>query len=579
MSGFDIFYKKNNNKDLFSYFSDNSDNRITKMQNYIPIYSRFFSLVETNSNKINLNNKYSIKKIREQDTENKFKIIVESDDENKTTHARNAFFKYAPLLDPTKYMAGKYKDISKNIIINLPKLNNTNVLKKIVCYDNSAYTDAFFSYLSSQLLNTYKFTHGLDFFGSFLGIKEKFRVEITDELEYLYDYEHFHENKNILFSTDEIHEELLDDDTRKNRKGLQIGDDTELEIANIDNSIFEDVFQALTENNIGKHNIFFDDLKISKMDYERKCNSDKSDNKTNSACSSRESETSGDEQDDEQDEQDEQSDEDGKSYESSDFSDITNEISNVFANVFEFPCQIICLENLENTMDFLIDNTNLSDTHLISALFQVIMTLIVYQKLFDFTHNDLHTNNIMYQKTEKKYIHYFYNNKYYSVPTFGKIYKIIDFGRSIYKFKDKQISSDCFYNKGEASGQYNFSIFKNKNKKEIKPNNAFDLTRLGCSLYDHYIEEIENDVKTPLSKLIMEWVTDDKGKNILYKKNGEERYPDFKLYKMISRKCTVNTPQSQLNKPVFQKFITTKKKIGKKAKIINIDKLSLMFTN
>lgn len=59
---FDIFYKKNNNKELFKFFLNNSENRITEMQNYIPIYSRFFSLNETNDNKINLNNKYSIKK-------------------------------------------------------------------------------------------------------------------------------------------------------------------------------------------------------------------------------------------------------------------------------------------------------------------------------------------------------------------------------------------------------------------------------------------------------------------------------------------------------------------------------------
>jgi len=51
---FDIFYKKNCNKELFDFFTDNSKNRITNMQNYIPIYSRFFSLSEANNNKINL---------------------------------------------------------------------------------------------------------------------------------------------------------------------------------------------------------------------------------------------------------------------------------------------------------------------------------------------------------------------------------------------------------------------------------------------------------------------------------------------------------------------------------------------
>ena len=579
---FNIFYKKNDNKDLFNFFTDNSENRITEMQNYIPIYSRFFSLTESNDNKINLNNKYSIKKIKNQETENKFSILVENNDKNKTNISKQAFFKYSPLIDPTKYMAGKYKDISQNIIRKLPKLNNKNILKKIDCYDNSAYTDSFFSYLTSQLLNNHRFIHGLDFYGSFLGIKENFKIDITDELEYLYDYDYFHKNKNILFRTDEINEELLDDDTRKNRKKINIGDNERLNIENIDNTIYEGVFKELTLKNVEKHNLCFNDIKITNIDYEREKEiENKSDNKTNTECSSRLSDTSDEGDDEGDDEDDDECDDEGddegegdEGYSDDEFSDITNELTNIYASVFNFPCQIICLEKLDNTLDYLLEETNISDNHIISALFQIIMTLIVYQKLFDFTHNDLHTNNIMFQKTERKYIHYYYNDKYYSVPTYGKIYKIIDFGRSIYKFKGKQISSDCFYNKGEASGQYNFSVFRNKNKKEIKPNNAFDLTRLGCSLYDHYVEDVDSEINKPLVKLITDWITDDTNKNILYKKNGEERYPDFKLYKMITRKCTKNIPEFQLTRPLFQKFISSKRKIGKKANIINIEKMA-----
>ena len=510
---FDIFYKKNNNKELFKFFLDNSENRITEMQNYIPIYSRFFSLNETNDNKINLNNKYSIKKIKNQESENKFKILVEANDANNTNHSKDAFFKYSPLIDPSKYMAGKYKDISQNIIHNLPKLNSKNILKKFNCHDNSAYIDSFFSYLTSQLLNTYKFIHGIDFYGSFLGIKENFKFDITDELEYLYDYDYFHKNRNILFRTDEINEELMDDDTRKNRTKIDIGNNEEIKIESIDNDIYDGVFEELTKENIEKHNLFLNDIKITNIDYKRENEIENvSDNKTNSECSSRISDTSNEE--DEEDEEDEEEDDE--------FSDITNELTNVYANIFNFPCQVICLEKLDNTMDYLLEETEIKDREVISCLFQVIMTLIVYQKMFDFTHNDLHTNNIMFQKTEKQYINYYYNDKYYRVPTYGKIYKIIDFGRAIYKFKDKQISSDCFYNKGEASGQYNFSVFRNKNKKEIKPNKAFDLTRLGCSLYDHYVEDVENDSNKSLIKLITDWITDDNNKNILYKKNGEE---------------------------------------------------------
>ena len=90
--------------------------------------------------------------------------------------------------------------------------------------------------------------------------------------------------------------------------------------------------------------------------------------------------------------------------------------------------------------------------------------LITYQKAFHFTHNDLHTNNVMYNEKDKKYINYHYNGQYWQIPTYGKIYKIIDYGRAIYSYQGKEIISDSFFKTGDAAGQYNFSIFHNKNK-------------------------------------------------------------------------------------------------------------------
>ena len=71
--------------------------------------------------------------------------------------------------------------------------------------------------------------------------------------------------------------------------------------------------------------------------------------------------------------------------------------------------------------------------------------------MFNFTHNDLHTNNIMYVETDTILI-LFYNNKYYKVPTYGKIFKIIDFGRAIYTYKNELMCSDSFsLTDGDAS--------------------------------------------------------------------------------------------------------------------------------
>ena len=77
----------------------------------------------------------------------------------------------------------------------------------------------------------------------------------------------------------------------------------------------------------------------------------------------------------------------------------------------------------------------------------------------------------------------------------------------------------------------------------------------------------------PISKLINEWCTDDNGRNILYKKCGEERYPDFKLYKMIARKVHNHTPQKQIEKPMFDSYRIPRKKLSKKATLIDIDSI------
>ncbi len=197
--------------------------------------------------------------------------------------------------------------------------------------------------------------------------------------------------------------------------------------------------------------------------------------------------------------------------------------------------------------------------------------------MFLFTHNDLHTNNVMYVSTNKKYIYYVYNKKTYKVPTFGKIYKLIDFGRSIYQFNGKLFCSDSFQMGGDAATQYNTEPYFNDKKPRLDPNFSFDLCRLACSIFDYVVDDFESikniNECSSLVKLIVEWCIDDNGINILYKNNGVERYSDFKLYKMIARCVHNHTPQVQLERKEFNKYLISNKNIPKNEVIINIDSL------
>jgi hypothetical protein len=141
------------------------------------------------------------------------------------------------------------------------------------------------------------------------------------------------------------------------------------------------------------------------------------------------------------------------------------------------------------------------------------------------------------------------------VPTYGRIYKLIDFGRAIYSFQGKRFCSDSFAAGGDAYSQYNCEPFLNEQKPRLEPNYSFDLCRLGCSLYDMLDNNEKNSL---LYKLVDKWCTDDEGKNILYKKTGQERYPDFKLYKMIARTVHKHTAKAQYTDPAFLQFLCEK---------------------
>jgi hypothetical protein len=179
----------------------------------------------------------------------------------------------------------------------------------------------------------------------------------------------------------------------------------------------------------------------------------------------------------------------------------------------------------------------------------------------------------MYIHTNIEYLYYIYDSQLYKVPTFGKIYKIIDFGRSAYQYNGHLLFSDSFAPNGDASTQYNCEPYYNEKKQKVETNRSFDLCRLGTSIYDFIIEDdnIDESQLDEFQKTIVRWCQDDNGKNILYKKNGEERYPNFKLYKMIARTVHRHTPESQLKYPVFAQFCITDKENVDSKNIMNID--------
>jgi hypothetical protein len=594
---FDIFYYKPPRNNLFL---ETLENIVDRPQQYIPIYKNFFDLNETNYNKIILNQKYHIVNGRKivdsavdavelgwSQTENDAFIFGQLGTSTPDALVREkiVFIKFSPVLDPIKFMIGKY-DLADPRVRTLPSINSTeeDCLGKVLDTNNSSYIDGFFTYLTSQLLHNHGFIHGIDYYGSYMGIQKKYKMNVVEDLEYLQKSKFFRKNIGVLFDVENI--ELDEYDNSRNCKSRLVisdfEDDLSIDDLNIEGGTApaaaaatepnaESIYEK-TENDDSSYtdsslNYTSDNDDDASLSFESLSDfSEDDDDDESKTAAKKSSSVSGAAADDE------------SSYTTITDS-TTDDVDIITATIYDFPVHLICLEKCEDTLDKLMEENGLSQNEWKSALMQVIMSLIVLQKSFHLTHNDLHTNNIMYIKTPAKYIYYKIENQYFRVPTHGRIFKIIDFGRAIYTFRGRVFCSDSFDFGGDAAGQYNFPPYLDDKKPTIEPNYSFDLCRLGCSMYDIFIddENPETDDLLPVQNLIYEWCCDDNGKNVLYKSSGEERYPDFKLYKMIARTVHKHTPLSQLSRPIFRDYLwkdgTSSLDVMKKGLFVDIDSI------
>ena len=233
------------------------------------------------------------------------------------------------------------------------------------------------------------------------------------------------------------------------------------------------------------------------------------------------------------------------------------------ANIKKVPVQLLLIENLDATLEDLIHDEGFTQELLISGYFQITFALLYMQKNYQFTHNDLHINNIMYASTEKKFLYYKINNIYFRVPTYGKIFKIIDFGRAIFTFKNKTYMNDVFSDQGEAGGQYYYpsqvSFMNKRCKQKVSPNYNFDLCRLSTTVLD----EIQNLDKNPLDDKALQFIIsmclDKEGTNFC------ECEDDFNLYINIAKNACHADPKDIINHSIFKNYRIKKKQFPKKS--------------
>lgn len=601
---FDFSYIKPNVKQVIADL-ENEPFQMTHSQLYTPINELFMKLNDTNADSTTPNYNWFIQSVKH--------LPITTETKTETNHTDNlqftcvnhngsektvdGFIKYSPLLDPIRYLVGKY-DISDNNLKSMPLYNQQNSHPKIHETDNASYVDSFFSYLSSKLLHEHKFLNAIDCYGNVLGLKKVLTMDVVDDMEYLMDSDFFIKNNSVLYDMDnEFHAQILNRDSRSKKVALKF-DNTDndennanFEVDNLEsleelNIAFEDNIQELENTDC----IEITDLTDAEISIPSKRNrTDGTSSTCSSNCSSRtsltcdsddeEGDNDGEGSDDNNNDGSEDGSENGSGDEGDDSdmeTDSTASEDKALVNIYNFPVNAIFLEKCENTLDYLCsEDEDFDSEELCAALMQVIMSLIAFDKCFELQHNDLHTNNIMYIPTEKQFLYYKVNNTHYKVPTYGRIFKIIDFGRATYKFRGNQLCSDSFHKEGDAHTQFNFSKHYNSSRPVLKPNGSFDLCRLATSLLDFLIEDMEEleTTKDPVIHMVADWCKDDNGRNILWKSNGDERYPGFKLYKMIARTVSKHKPILQLERPILEKYKCNRKSIKKSTNLMNIDEL------
>lgn len=643
-----IGYQKRKNEALFQSLLAHPRLAISSPQNYMPLYDRLFSFNSIGAaNQVQLKTTWNLHQVKtsagggggrgddDDGSELVHQCVLQQQQQQGGDKfaQRKVFFKLAPLLDPFKYMTGKY-GMDESQLLQLPAWRaapSSLAQVKMADPNNTAYIDGFFVHLSSQLLHRFGFVHGIDHFASFLAIKPNYKVNVYDDIEDLAKNAFFNSQCGQWFHVEEF-SHLITAPPLAAAVGMGVPAETGESAPKVHLKVSDEEVELVLDGEVEEEEEEADadadappelvpllpdkscepelelvstaDVVAIARDTSSQCSAALSD------CSSRTSYTSIDDNNSVQEWSGSEA-EAGVAAASASMSSASASASasspssvssrrssrssrtsrnsgnsgnsgssfddddeKLMATLSAFPVHVIAMEHCGTTLDDLLYDYDLSEGEWLAMLMQIIMTLLVYKRAFWMTHNDLHSNNVMFVPTNKTHIHYLYGGKTYRVPTYGRLFKIIDFGRAIYSFCGKRFCSDSYAASGDAATQYNTEPYLDAKKPRVDPNFSFDLCRLACSLLDAVVDDPKhNRAESAVLRIVSEWCCDDRGLNMLYKSNGEERYPNFKLYKMIARHVHKHTPEAQLERPEFAKFASesaasaaapSKKKKGKK---------------
>jgi hypothetical protein len=550
----------------------------TDLQTFFPTLSRIYRLSKHQSPHVWLDNKWRIVGLDISGTSGPCNLqLVNSRDASGASidsESKRAYLKVTHLLDPIRWMKGRY---SLPQHTGLPWHTRTwfTAMNKLQDPDNQAYVEAMASYALGRLREEGVSPHFNEFYGAFCARAAVYRYNLSDEYQSFKNARWFwNGQKRGLYSlcvVDAANPEkpVLEELVNELLREPSVMDDSDERSSVSEEEIAVEGGDTGPEEVGSLHS---DDL--SEMDFESSGDED-----------TEEGGGTGDEETDSDDE---------------DAAETDDEDDYRIYSVFrKFPVMLIAVEENRGTMDQLLDNekavgvpigTPEWEERWSAWLFQVVAALSCAQSLLGFTHNDLHTNNVVWTETTEPYL--WYKNRaggVFRIPTFGKLFRLIDFGRSIFSINGKCFISDDFRTGNDAEGQYCFKPLHPHPREEerVAPNPSFDLSRLAVSLLDGVFPEapaekeggtvlskeeglVVRETVSPLYNLLWSWMVDDDGENILIQPDGEEKFPDFGLYRHIAAKVHSAVPAQQFSRPALDRFQVAEKEVPAGQRIWNL---------
>ena len=539
------------------------------LQRYFPALDHFTIPDSLSHKNVELPSKYQISRWISPDGRPKFWKAMRRIAGSTEEEPCEVFTKVVHLLNPIDMMKEKYVCPEHPLI---PQSEKTwkNTLLKLHSHNNQAYVDTVSNFIMSRFRELDLTPHCVLYYGSFTGISKSYQFNISNEYDTYRQCRWFwkgmesHSAKIVIQNEEVIRDHPDFEEMYKEITTCPFDEDEDLQLDPLDNNDASDVesvksftFDTIEEDAENTKTIFEINKRIT------------SPNQSLKSTSVSESGSDG-------------SDESGS--DGSDESEIDLDICLEMPNM---PIIVISQEAQEGIMDTLMDEDEIDgheretqgwEMRWIAWLFQVIAALTFLQSAVCFTHNDLHSNNILWRKTDKKYL--YYKNKQgtiWRVPTFGKIFSIIDFGRAILRLGRHLWVSDDHWPDQDASDQYNFGPFFDHTLPKNPPNPSFDLCRLSVSLLDGLFDEPPPkkkgknvsimseegswkvyETRSPLYNLLWSWTVDDAGRTIYEDEDGNEKHDGFELYIRIAHDVHNVVPRDQLYRPIFQQFVWDK---------------------